>query len=148
MAHEDKLIDYLSKEIEIHTNNLMTFRARINLAVFVGPFALVAALLFRNNIPSGINIWSAKTLIAGSLLALIYLTLGWVCCSIEIQIWKQCNKWRKLIAALSSGEIKPVPADQLEFTHELRTAYMVVYSLMIVAFVCVAILISQVQVHR
>jgi len=31
MAHEAELIEYLSKEIETHTNNLMTFRARINL---------------------------------------------------------------------------------------------------------------------
>jgi cytochrome bd-type quinol oxidase subunit 1 len=146
MAQEDKLIDYLSKEIETHTNNLMTFRARINLAVFVGPFALVAALLFRNSIPSGINIWSAKTLIAGTLLALIYLVLGWVCCSIEVQIWRKCNDWRKLIADLSSGTITSIPAGQLVIKeNKVRRAYLVVYSLMIVAFLCVGVLISQVQ---
>lgn len=114
MAQEDKLIDYLSKEIETHTNNLMTFRARINLAVFIGPFALLAALLFRNDIPRGINFWSAKTLIAATLLALIYLTLGWVCCSIEAQIWRKCNEWRTMIADLSSGNISSVTPGQLK----------------------------------
>jgi cytochrome bd-type quinol oxidase subunit 1 len=146
MAHEDKLIDYLSKEIETQTNNLMTFRARINLSVFIGPFALVAALLFRNEIPRGINLWSAKTLIAGILLALIYLTLGWVCCSIEAQIWRKCNEWRQLIAGLSSGNITSVKPCELRIKdNKLRRAYLVVYSLMIVAFLCVGVLISQVQ---
>lgn len=146
MPQEDKLIDYLSKEIETHTNNLMTFRARINLAVFVGPFFLVAALLFRNDIPRGINLWSAKTLIAGILLGLIYLTLGWVCCSIEAQIWRKCNKWRQLIAEITSGSITTVQPSALEIKdNKLRRAYLVVYSLMIVAFVCVGVLISQVE---
>ncbi len=146
MAQEDKLIDYLSKEIETQTNNLMSFRARINLAVFIGPFVLVAALVFRNDIPRGINLWSAKTLMAGTLLALIYLTLGWVCCSIEAQIWRKCNDCRKLIAELSSEQITSVAPHQLEIKdNKLRRAYLVVYSAMILAFVCVGILISQVQ---
>src|SRR5881227_2227157 len=112
MAHEAELIDYLSKEIETQTNNLMTFRARINLAVFVGPFVLMGSLVFRNDIPRGIHLWSAKTLIPATLLALIYLTMGWVCCSIETQIWRQCNIWRKLIAELSSSETSKVTPDQ------------------------------------
>jgi hypothetical protein len=146
MAHEDKLIDYLSKEIETQTNNLMTFRARINLSVSIGPFALVAALLFRNDIPRGIKLWSAKTLIAGTVLALIYLSLGWVCCSIEAQIWRKCNEWRQLIAGLSSGSIRSVAPSELRIKdNKLRRAYLVVYIAMILAFVCVAILISQVQ---
>lgn len=145
MAQEDKLIDYLSKEIETQTNNLMTFRARINLAVFVGPFVLMGSLVFRNDIPRGIHLWSVRTLIPATVLALIYLTLGWVCCSIETQIWRQCNIWRELIAELSSGNGSVKPG-QLEFGYpKLRRAYLVVYSAMILAFVCVGILISQVQ---
>ncbi len=146
MAHEEKLIDYLSKEIETQTTSLMTFRARINLAVFIGPFVLVAALVFRNDIPRGINLWSAKTLIAATLLALIYLTLGWVCCSIEAQIWRKCNEWRQLIAGLSSGKITSVALSELRIKdNKLRRAYLVVYGAMILAFICVGILISQVQ---
>lgn len=146
MAQEAALIDYLSKEIETQTNNLMTFRARINLAVYVGPFFLMASLLFRNEIPRGIHLWSIKTLVAGILLALIYLTLGWICCSIEVQIWRKCNDWRQLIADLTSGKISSVTADQLQFkTHKLRRAYLIVYSAMVLAFVCVGVLISQVQ---
>src|SRR5712692_5849524 len=134
MAQEDKLIDYLSKEIETQTNNLMTFRARINLAVFVGPFVLMGSLVFRNDIPRGIHLWSIKTLIPATVLALIYITLGWVCCSIETQIWRKCNIWRKLIAELSSGIRSSVTADQLDFGHpKLRRAYLVVYSAMILA---------------
>jgi len=145
MAHEAELIDYLSKEIETQTTSLMTFRARINLAVFVGPFVLMASLVFRNDIPRGFHLWSVKTLTPAIVLALIYLTLGWVCCSIETQIWRQCNIWRKLIAELSSGKDSVKPG-QLDFVYpKLRLAYLVVYSAMILAFVCVGILISQVQ---
>ena len=146
MKYEDKLIDYLSKEIETHTNNLMTFRARINLAVFVGPFLLMGSLVFRTDIPRGIHLWSARTLIPAIVLGFIYLTLGWVCCSIELQIWRQCEEWRTLIADLSSGYVLNVTPHQLHFkTNKLRLAYMVVYSAMILAFVCVGMLISQIQ---
>jgi hypothetical protein len=45
MTHEDALIDHLSREIETHTKNMMTFRARINFAVFVGPFVLLGSIM-------------------------------------------------------------------------------------------------------
>jgi len=51
MAHEEKLIDYLSKEIETQTNSLMAFRERVNFAVFIGPFVLLGATLYGKGIP-------------------------------------------------------------------------------------------------
>jgi hypothetical protein len=123
----------------------MSFRARFNFAVFVGPFALLGSLLFGKEIPQGIHSESLKTRVAGLGLALMYLTLGWVCGSIEIHVWRQCNKWRELIAEISGGNPVAFTGRELQFEHKLRLGYMVVYSAMIIAFVCAGILVSQIQ---
>lgn len=81
MAHEDKLIEYLSKEIETSTKNLIAFRERINFAVFVGPFVLLGATLAGKGIPR-INLdvmpFNAKIwlLLLFVVVILSYLTLG------------------------------------------------------------------------
>lgn len=150
MAYEDKLIDYLSKEIETQTNNLMTFRERINFAVFIGPFVLLGATLYGKGIPrlhldqltSRAQIGLALCL-TGVLLS--YLTMGIACSLIEVHIWKQCNIWRERIADISSGHNKGFALNQLEFKPRIKRGYAWVYSAMIVAFgsAIVAILILQ-----
>jgi len=145
MAHEAKLIDYLSKEIMTQTNNLMTFRARINFAVFVGPFVLLGSVLYAaKSVPTIGNWWIFGT---GFLfLVLSYLTMGWACASIEIHVWKQCNRWRSLIAEISSGK-KELTPKQVEFDQKLRLGYWVVYGAMTLAFICVLVMISQIHVQ-
>lgn len=134
------LINHLSKEIVTQTNGLMTFRARINFAVFVGPFVLLGSLLYGSRFfPQVTNKW--VLVISVLIIVLSYLTMGWVCASIEIHVWRQCNRWRNLIADLSSGAIDKVTPGELRFDHKLRLGYMVVYSVMAVAFVCVLLLI-------
>jgi hypothetical protein len=139
MAHEEKLIEYLSKEIETQTNNLMTFRERINFAVFIGPFVLLGATLYGKGIPH-IH-WGELTFKAGIGLALSfvgvilsYLTMGVACSLIEVHIWKQCNVWRSLIAEISQGHTTGLTADQLKFEERLQRGYRWVYSAMIIAF--------------
>ena|SRR5205085_1029326 len=150
MAHEDKLIDYLSKEIETQTNNLMTFRERINFAVFIGPFVLLGATLYGKGIPR-IN-WGDLTLTAkvGLCISFVgvilsYLTLGVACSLIETHIWKQCNKWRERIAEISTGHNKGFTLEQLDFKERLERGYRWVYGAMIVAFGCAITLILILQ---
>ena len=143
MNHAPKLIDHLSKEIIAQTNNLMTFRARINFAVFIGPFVLLGSLLYSSKFLQGIRNWWVFS-IALLFLILSYLTMGWACASIEIHVWRQCNKWRALIAQISSGTTSVTP-EQLEFKHKLRLGYWVVYGAMTLAFICVLILIFQLE---
>ena len=144
MAHEAELIEYLSKEIETQTNNLMTFRARINFAVFIGPFVLLGSLLYSaKHLQSIGNWWIFVT--AFVFLVLSYLTMGWACASIEIHVWRQCNKWRTLIAEISGGRTEVTP-EQLEFQQKLRLGYWVVYGAMTLAFISVLTLISQIEV--
>jgi hypothetical protein len=56
MPHDDKLIEYLSKEIEIQSSNTMTFRTRANLSVFLGPFVLLGSVVASKGLPSGITV--------------------------------------------------------------------------------------------
>lgn len=133
MQHEDKLIEYLSKEIETHTNNLMTFRTRVSFAALIGPFFLLGSLLVAaKHIPKASNGWR----ISGGLVLMIlsYLTLGWAAGSIERHAWRQCNVWRELIAEICNGNTANVTAKKLEFHEKLRLGYLVSYGAMVLAF--------------
>jgi hypothetical protein len=147
MAVEAKLLDHLSREIVSQTKDLMTFRARINFAVFIGPFVLLGSLLYGGK-------WAQTTIMnwwifgaAFLFLILSYLTMGWACASIEIHVWKQCNKWRSLIADVSSGKrpLSEVTPQHLEFKEKLRLGYWVVYGAMTLAFICALVMISQMR---
>ena len=153
MATEDKLIDYLSKEIETQTKSLMTFRERINFAVFIGPFVLLGATLYGNGIVPRIN-WSGVS--RGSWLGLgisflgvilSYLTMGIACSLIEVHIWEQCNKWRARIAEISCGRETGFTLEELEFKERLKRGYRTVYGAMIVAFGCAIALVLILQAH-
>jgi hypothetical protein len=140
LKHEAKLVDHLSKEIITQTNNLMIFRSRINFAVFIGPFVLLGSMLYSGHgLPRVEHQWLLLTIIV-----LSYLTMGWTCASIEIHIWKQCNRWRALIADLADEKITTVTPENLEFKEKLRLGYLVVYFVMAAAFICVLIVASRI----
>jgi hypothetical protein len=140
MAHEEKLIEYLTKEIETQTKNLMAFRERINFAVFVGPFVLLGAALYGKSIVPHINwgSWSTAAWIGlglSFLLAILsYLTMGIACSLIERHMWDQCNIWRRLIADISKGRSDGLTFADLEFKEYLLRGYLWVYITMVIAF--------------
>ncbi|MFN2578164.1 MAG: hypothetical protein ABR607_10790 [Pyrinomonadaceae bacterium] len=152
MAHEEKLIEYLSKEIETQTNNLMAFRERINFAVFIGPFVLLGATLYGKGLPrlhlSEMNI-TARVVVILSFVGVIlsYLTMGRACSLIEVHIWTQCNKWRARIAEISHGRDTGFTLKELEFEQKLTRGYWWVYGAMIVAFACTITLVLILQAH-
>jgi hypothetical protein len=140
MTNEDKWIDYLSKEIEAQTKNLMSFRERINFAVFIGPFVLLGALLYGRGVVPRIN-WSSLTFstwIAASLTFLVailsYITMGIACALIERHMWAQCNIWRQLIAEITAGREGPFTYAELKFEERLLRGYLWVYLAMVLAF--------------
>ena len=140
MASEDKLIAYLSKEIETQSKNLMAFRERINFTVFVGPFVLLGAMLYGGIIPRiswGDLTRAAKLGLFFSLLLAIlsYLTMGIACSRIEKHIWDQCNTWRARIADISSGNKKAFTIEDLHFEEHLTKGYLWVYFAMVIAFI-------------
>jgi|SRR5438445_9521463 len=148
MEHEEKLIDYLSKEIETQTNNLMAFRERINFAVFIGSFAT----LYGKGIPrlhlSELDLTARVELVLTFVgVILSYLTMGIACSLIEVHIWKQCNKWRARIAEISCGRETGFTLEELEFKERLKRGYRTVYGAMIVAFGCAIALVLILQAH-
>jgi hypothetical protein len=139
MALEEKLIEYLSKEIETHTNSLMTFRERINFAVFIGPFVLLGATLYGKGLPH--VRWGEVTRYAwiGMVLSFLgvilsYIAMGIACSLIEEHIWGHCNKWRARIAEISRGHNQGFTLEDLCFKERLRRGYLWVYLTMSVAF--------------
>lgn len=139
MLNEDKLIDYLTKEIETQSKNLMAFRERINFAVFVGPFVLLGAMLYGGIIPRinfGGLTGNAKIGLAVCLFfaLLCYLFMGIACLQIEKHMWDQCNIWRERIAEICSGRNEPFTIKDLGFKEHLTRGYLLVYLVLIIAF--------------
>lgn len=144
MPHEDKLIEYLSKEIEIQSSNIMTFRTRANLPVFLGPFVLLGSAFASKGLPNGItlNRWT-YFYFAG--LALSYLAMGISAAGIESQIWDQCNRWRELIASVASQNPVKITKKDLKFENKLNRGYLVVYLAMLGAFVFALLIVLRLQ---
>jgi hypothetical protein len=144
MPHEDKLIEYLSKEIEIQSSNIMTFRTRANLPVFLGPFVLLGSVVASKGVPSGITV-NGWTYFYFAGLALSYVAMGVSAAGIESQIWNQCNKWRGLIANATSQSPVGVTKEDLKFDNKLNRGYLVVYLAMLGAFVFALLIVLRLQ---
>ena len=146
MAHEDKLIEHLSKEIETHTKNMMTFRARINFAVFVGPFVLLSSLMIgAKGVPRGVTP-DIRTIVSAILLLMSYILMASTCAAIERQMWTKCNAWTRIIARIIRNEPVEITGNDLVFKEEVRLGYALVYAAVIVAFACAAWIVSRVNV--
>lgn len=141
MAHEEQLIQHLSKEIETLTNNMMAFRTRIVLTVFLGPFGLLGYVItamkgssislkmdFVTSIALIQTIWSLMSIV----LILSY---------IEEHVWDQCNKWRRIIAELQNEPSPPIDINDFIFRHKLRLAYITTYTFITVLFFSILLLI-------
>jgi hypothetical protein len=140
---DEKLIEYLSKEIETHTNSMVAFRARGHFSLFVGPFAILGALLVTDRafvLPATADlsaIWPLIGLVAG------YMGLGWMSFAIEEHVWNQCNRWRSLIADVRAGGAEAVTFDKLVFRHRLPRAYALSWLAMFFAFVSSLLVVAR-----
>lgn len=146
MLHEERLIAHLTEEIRTHTTNMMVFRARINFAVFVGPFVLLGSLVVgAKGVPRTISM-DFLTILAVVFLAMSYVLMASMCAAIERQMWKRCNIWRGVIMKLATNQSDRITADELLFPERLRRGYALVYIAMIVAFICAARIVSRVNI--
>ena len=139
---KEKLIDHLSKEIEVQNNNMMTFRTRANLPVFLGPFVLLGSVVIgEKRVPRGLHL-DPVSIIALVGLAASYLLMGLAAARIELLMSRQCNKWRSLITKTVGGTLdeKDIESD-LEFDPISYRGYAAVYSAMFGAFICALLVI-------
>ncbi len=95
------VVQHLSKEIEITTNNIMVFRTRIGFGLLVGPFLLLGSLIVgAKGQPVATHLrwygWLALPIVI-----FCYLVIAYIASEIEVQAWEQCDRWRRLIGELS-----------------------------------------------
>ena len=145
MAHEDTLIEHFSREIETQTKNMMTFRARINFAVFVGPFVLLGSIMVRaNGVPRGVTP-DKRTVLAGIVLLMSYILMACTCAKIERQMWKRCNDWRKTIMRILTDGSAGLTDNDFVFEESVMLGYALVYTAIIIAFGCAVWIVSRVH---
>jgi hypothetical protein len=142
-TEKEKLIDHLTKEIEVQNNNMMTFRTRANLPVFLGPFILLGSVVIgQKQTPQGLSI-DALTIGAIIGLAASYLAMGVAAARIEISMAEQCNRWRDLIAKIVTDDstIAENIKHEIKYTPVGYRGYLAVYFSMFVGFICVLIIV-------
>ena len=127
MENKKELIEYLSKEIETHTTTMSAFRLRIAFTLFVGPYIALGTYLVAKN---------------GALVCFFGFCAGLTI--IEEHTWKQCNRWRNLIAQILNGnELQQDKAGQFYFDYEhFRLCYVCVFALMATSFVSLLFLLD------
>lgn len=146
IEHRDRLIEHLSKEIATHTKNMMTFRAKINFAVFVGPFVILGSLMVSaKGVPRSIT-FDKRTTVAAILLLMSYILMACTCAAIERQMWRKCNEWRSVILRLVTNSSEKLKKEDLDFPESVRLGYWLVYVAIIIAFGCAVWLVSRVQI--
>jgi len=143
MPYEKEFINHLSKEIETHTNAMMTYRTRIAFIVFVGPFVLLSSVLVGAKRMPNIAKLTHWTFIAGGVLCAVYIVLGLVSAMIEGAMWSQCNRWRAQIASLVAREDVDATGENVQFGHgRLLRTYVIAFILFFLSFVAMIVLIS------
>jgi hypothetical protein len=166
------IVEYLSKEIETTTNNLMTFRTKIAFAVLVGPYLVLGSFLVATrSIPVSWGLGRMGWLVVG-FEGLCFLTSGYMCARIEGDARRQCDEWRQAIAALHENsalnleqalekarslrlEKKPLSDRRRRALiknwfeeRKLKVAYLTAYFLIFASLVAVVFIISKVKVAQ
>ena len=96
------LISHLSKEIEVHSQYLMTFRSRIAFTVLIGPFVIFGFLVTSK--PTATNYWGQEQMSLSAWIAFLYLMLGFYGSRLDQHGTDQCNKWRRAMLKISAGK--------------------------------------------
>ena len=147
MAHEEDFIQHLSKEIETQANAIMTFRTRIGFTVFIGPFVLLGSFMVGTKRVPHIEGLTPGTIAVLVVLGVCYLALGLVGGLIERGVWRQCNRWRALIATLVDRKDVDPNSDNVMFPpRPLLLTWIVAFALFFVSFLVLVFLISSVWI--
>lgn len=144
MSYEQEFINHLSKEIETHTNAMMTYRTRIAFIVFLGPFILLGSVVVGSQRAPYIAGFSSCTIIAAAVfLFFCYIVLGLVSGMIERGMWRQCNRWRAQIAALVARGDVDARGESVQFSYKrLLLTYGIAFGLFFLSFIVMIFLIS------
>jgi hypothetical protein len=149
---QNKIIEHLTKEIEVLTSTVMSFRTRVAFTVWVGPYILLGSLIIATKANFVLSSNRPLLLLFVSIVAVsIYLSLGWAAGMVEQQAWKQCNKWRRAISMLGNCDINNSERlyEEISFSgieDKIKRAYMIVFILILFSFLSIAYITANIQV--
>lgn len=150
-----ELLEYLTREIETTTTNMMVFRSKIAFAVFVGPFLLLIALAAGTrslNVTTHIDLPATLFIIV---VCLCFLTMAYITARIERQAWLQCNKWRRLIiklhndpsTKLASGDLSDDLFDERR-AGRATSKYVAAWAVLLLSFIMTIAIILRIFVPQ
>src|SRR5436853_7347867 len=91
-----EVIQHLCKEIEITTNNLMIYRSKISLAIFLGPYIILGSVIVATKGLSVTFNWNLWVIILMFVQGACFLAFAYTNAAIEQHGWDQCHRWRRL----------------------------------------------------
>jgi len=140
VAHEDKIIEHLSREIATHAGYLMTFRARVAFTILIGPFVLLGSFLIATDGKIPANRLGSDSIVAIVVACACYLALGVYGAMLDKHVTSQCNTWRQQINSIRMGSEDAL--DTLPFDHNPIKAYAVGVGLVLIAFLSMVYLLT------
>jgi hypothetical protein len=143
--NKKELIAHISSDIETLSTFLTTFRIRVAFIVVIGPFVVLGSFLVakRGDLP-GANLDMWQTL-AATIGIVMYLVLSLYGALLEAWGMSECNKWRKIIAKLSTKADIELDEREFELHHNSFIAYLVPMFIMMVAFLAILFLVASGQ---
>ena len=139
---KEKLIDYLSKEIETHTNYITTLRSRMAFVVLSGPFFVLGSYLVAKKDSTAPYVISTSTIVWIVFLLLLYIAVAYTVSWLDNHAIDRCNKWRRMIKNLASNNEENF--EEIEHTHTgTMWFYLILYAFSFISFIVTAILILQ-----
>jgi hypothetical protein len=147
-----EVIEYLSKEIETTTTNMMVYRSKIAFAVFLGPFLLLLAIVANTKgLSISLNLGWLATFAISIVWCFCFLTLAFMNARIEQQAWRQCNRWRQLIAQIHNDPSTKIRIDDLcddlyKKTRKTQFVYVAAYAVLLASFIMSIIIIVKLRV--
>lgn len=145
------VIAHLSKEIETSTTNIMAYRSKIAFAVFLGPFLLLLAVVANTKgLSISLNLGWVTTVVIGTIWCLCFLTLALLSVRIELQAWRQCNKWRQIIAQLHNDPSARIKTEDLcddlyNRVKKTQIVYVFAYAVLLTSFLLSLIVIAKLR---
>ena len=135
MAHEDKFIEHLSRDIATHASYLMTFRSRVAFTILIGPFVLLGSFLIATKGTVPASRLGVDAIVAIVIACLCYLALGVYGAMLDKHVTGQCNIWRRQIDSLRKDS--PEEIDEIGFEHKQFRAYLTGLGLVLLAFLSI-----------
>jgi hypothetical protein len=139
-----EVIQYLSKEIETTTNNMMAFRTKVSFTLLFGPFVILGVIASKGLVISLQMDWVAWIAVGGD--AICFLALAFIYSIIEQHAWDKCNDWRLLIADLHKNPALALEPTKLELKYRARILYILIYSLLFLSFLAATIILVRIKV--